>query len=317
MGDRRRRRHLGLNDGRPGDGAVVTTCADVPIALARAFAASSTPTPWVGLSPRVGCVSSRLAVVTGASRGIGRALTQRLTSNGMTVVAIGRSSSELDQVAHETGAHPFVLDVRDPAAVDDVFGQITVEHGVPNLLVNNAGVGGSGLTWEIAPEEWWRVLEINVRGTYLCSRAVLPAMMSRRSGRIINLSSGAATYPVGLDNDGVVSSAYMASKAAVNRFTEALAGESYDAGVRVFAISPGMVKTDMTAAAFPDLWDNDEIWTPVERCLDLIADLDSGMLDQLSGRYLRAAVDDWRSLAARADEVIELDTNVLRLVDLP
>jgi NAD(P)-dependent dehydrogenase (short-subunit alcohol dehydrogenase family) len=142
-------------------------------------------------------------------------------------------------------------------------------------------------------------------------------MMSRRSGRIINLSSGAATYPVGLDNDGVVSSAYMASKAAVNRFTEALAGESYDAGVRVFAISPGMVKTDMTAAAFPDLWDNDEIWTPVERCLDLIADLDSGMLDQLSGRYLRAAVDDWRSLAARADEVIELDTNVLRLVDLP
>jgi NAD(P)-dependent dehydrogenase (short-subunit alcohol dehydrogenase family) len=235
----------------------------------------------------------------------------------MTVVAIGRTSSELDQVAQDTGAHPFVLDVRDPAAVDDVFGQITVEHGVPDLLVNNAGVGGSGLTWEIAPEEWWRVLEINVRGTYLCSRAVLPAMMSRRSGRIINLSSGAATYPVGLDNDGVVSSAYMASKAAVNRFTEALAGESYDAGVRVFAISPGMVKTDMTAAAFPDLWDNDEIWTPVERCLDLIADLDSGMLDQLSGRYLRAAVDDWRSLAARADEVIELDTNVLRLVDLP
>ena len=236
----------------------------------------------------------------------------------MTVVAIGRTSSNLDQVAQETGAHPFVLDVRDPAAVEEVFGRLAVEHGVPDLLVNNAGIsGGSGLTWALAQEAWWEVLEINVRGTYLCTRAVLPAMMSRGSGRIINLSSGAATYPVGLDNDGVVSSAYMASKAAVNRFTEALAGECYETGVRVFAISPGMVKTDMTAAGFPDQWDDDETWTPVEKCLDLITDLDSGMLDQLSGRYLRAAVDDWRSLAARADEVIALDTNVLRLADLP
>jgi NAD(P)-dependent dehydrogenase (short-subunit alcohol dehydrogenase family) len=169
----------------------------------------------------------------------------------------------------------------------------------------------------LAQEAWWEVLEINVRGTYLCTRAVLPAMMSRGNGRIINLSSGAATYPVGLDNDGTLTSAYMASKAAVNRFTEAVAGECYDTGVRVFAISPGMVKTDMTAAGFPDQWDDDETWTPVEKCLDLITDLDSGMLDQLSGRYLRAAVDDWRSLAARADEVIALDTNVLRLADLP
>jgi len=236
----------------------------------------------------------------------------------MTVVAIGRTSSNLDQVAQETGAHPFVLDVRDPAAVEEVFGRLAVEHGVPDLLVNNAGIsGGSGLTWALAQEAWWEVLEINVRGTYLCTRAVLPAMMSRGSGRIINLSSGAATYPVGLDNDGTLTSAYMASKAAVNRFTEALAGECYETGVRVFAISPGMVKTDMTAAGFPDQWDDDETWTPVEKCLDLITDLDSGMLDQLSGRYLRAAVDDWRSLAARADEVIALDTNVLRLADLP
>jgi len=114
-----------------------------------------------------------------------------------------------------------------------------------------------------------------------------------------------------------LTSAYLASMAAVTRYTEALAGECYETGVRVFAISPGMVKTDMTAAGFPDQWDDDETWTPVEKCLDLITDLDSGMLDQLSGRYLRAAVDDWRSLAARADEVIALDTNVLRLADLP
>ncbi len=263
-------------------------------------------------------MSSRLAVVTGASRGIGRALTQRLTSTGMTVVAIGRTSSDLEQLAQESGAHPFVLDVRDPAAVEEAFGRIAIEHGVPDLLVNNAGIsGGSGLTWDLEPDAWWQVLEINVRGTYLCSRAVLPAMLERGSGRIINLSSGAATFPVGLDNDGTLTSAYMASKAAVNRFTEALAGECFAAGVRVFAISPGMVKTDMTAAVFADLWDDDKTWTPIEKSLDLITDLDSGMLDQLSGRYFRAAVDDWRSLARRADEVIALDTNVLRLADLP
>jgi 3-oxoacyl-[acyl-carrier protein] reductase len=213
--------------------------------------------PGLCLSPRVSRVSSRLAVVTGASRGIGRALTQRLTSTGTAVVAIGRNTAALDQVAQETGAFPFVLDVTDPAAVHDVFDRIAAEHGVPDLLVNNAAIsGGSGLTWTLAQETWWQVLEINVRGTYLCCRAVLPAMVTRGSGRIINLSSGAATFPVGLDNDGTLTSAYMASKAAVNRFTEALAGECFDASVRVFAISPGMVKTDMTATVFADVWDD-------------------------------------------------------------
>jgi 3-oxoacyl-[acyl-carrier protein] reductase len=109
----------------------------------------------------------------------------------------------------------------------------------------------------------------------------------------------------------------MASKAAVNRFTEAVAGECFDAGVRVFAMSPGMVKTDMTAAVFADEWDDPDTWTPIEKSLDLITDLDAGMLDALSGRYLRAAIDDWRSLALRADEVVAIDTHVLRLRDLP
>lgn len=255
--------------------------------------------------------------MTGASRGIGRALVERFASTGTLVVAIGRSVSGLEQVAHETGAFPIVLDVSDPAAVEEAFSRIVVDHGVPDLLVNNAGVsGGSGLTWDMTPEAWWKVLEINVRGTYLCSRAVLPAMIARGSGRIINLSSGAATFPVGLGYDGTITSAYMASKAAISRFTEALAGECFGAGVRVFALSPGMVKTDMTAEVFADVWDDDETWTPVDKALDLISDLDSGMLDQLSGRYFRAAIDDWRSLATRADEVMAQDTNALRLRDL-
>ena len=256
-------------------------------------------------------------MVTGASRGIGRALTERLTSAGSTVVAIGRGQNDLDDVARQTGAVPVVLDVTEPEAVADAFGRVIADHGVPDLLVNNAAIsGGSGLSWELEQDAWWRVLEINVRGTYLCSRAVLPAMMARGSGRIINLSSGAATYPVGLDNDGTLTSAYMASKAAVNRFTEALAGECFDAGVRVFAMSPGMVKTDMTAGVFAEQWDDEDTWTPMHKSLDLITDLDSGMLDRLSGRYFRAAIDDWRALAQRADEVIARDTSVLRVAEL-
>jgi len=257
-------------------------------------------------------------VVTGASRGIGRALTERLAAAGLTVAAIGRSEIDLNEVASRSRAVPFVLDVADPVAVEAVFRRIVDELGVPDLLVNNAAVsGGSGKTWELAESDWWQVFEINVRGTYLCTRAVLAPMMARGSGRIINLSSGAAIFPVGLDNDGVLTSAYMASKAAVNRFTEAVAGECHSAGVRVFAISPGMVKTDMTAAAFADLWDDAGTWTPVDKSLDLITDIDAGMLDALSGRYIRAAVDDWHELAARADEVVALDTQVLRLSQLP
>ena len=235
------------------------------------------------------------------------------------MVAIGRTESSLEQLAQETGAFPYVLDVSDPAAVEQVFRRIVLDHGVPDLLVNNAAIsGGSGLTRDVASETWWEVLEVNVRGTYLCSRAVLPAMIERGSGRIVNLSSGAAIFPVGPENDGTLTSAYMASKAAVNRFTEALAGECFGAGVRVFAMSPGMVKTDMTADVFADRWDDDDTWTPMDTSLDLITDLDSGMLDDLSGQlYFRAAVDDWRSLAARADEVIALDTNVMRLTELP
>jgi 3-oxoacyl-[acyl-carrier protein] reductase len=263
-------------------------------------------------------MTAPLAVVTGASRGIGRSLTERLTAAGQRVAAIGRSVADLDEVAAKTGAMPFVLDVSDPAAVESVFARILAELGVPDLLVNNAGIsGGSGLTWELPEQDWWRVLEINVRGTYLCTRAVLPAMMARGSGRIINLSSGAATFPVGLDNDGELTSAYMASKAAVNRFTEAVAGECFSAGVRVFSMSPGMVKTDMTAEVFGEIWDDEDTWTPIETPVDLIMDLDAGMLDALSGRYFRAAIDDWRSLAGRADEVLELDTHALRLRPLP
>lgn len=254
--------------------------------------------------------------MTGASRGIGRGLVERLTAAGHTVVAVARSRDDLAVLSEQTGALPYVLDVADPTAIESTFARIEAAVGVPDLLVNNAGVsGGSGTTGELAAEDWWRVFEINVRGLYLCTRAVLQPMVARGSGRIINVSSGAAYFPVWEDNDAVINSAYMASKAAVIRFTEALAGECAGTGVHTFSLSPGMVKTEMTAGIFADQWDDPDRWTPMEKSLDLMEDIASGMLDALSGRYLRAAVDDWRALAAHALKVNAEDSHTLRLRD--
>ena len=125
-------------------------------------------------------VSQPVAVVTGASRGIGRAVTERLTTSGRRVVAVGRSREQLDEVAERTGAVPLVLDVTDPDAVAEALAQVAADLGTPSLLVNNAGVAGtSGPTWEQDPADWWRVFEVNVLGAFLCSRAVLPGMVAR------------------------------------------------------------------------------------------------------------------------------------------
>ena len=105
----------------------------------------------------------------------------------------------------------------------------------------------------------------------------------------------------------------MASKAAVMRFTDALATETAADGISVFAISPGTVKTEMTAGLFAALWDEPGIWSPPELAAELIAFLDTGALDGLSGRYIHAANDDWRSFPDRIDEILEPDELALRL----
>jgi 3-oxoacyl-[acyl-carrier protein] reductase len=166
--------------------------------------------------------------------------------------------------------------------------------------VNNAGIAGhSGPSCEYEPSEWWGVVEVSLRGTFLCAHAVLPGMIRRKRGRIVNLSSGAAVNPIPDDFNARINSAYMAGKAAVARFTEALAAETRASGVTIFAISPGRVKTNMWRDAVTEDWDEPGAWSPPELAAELVACIASGALDEHSGEFIHAERDDWRTMAGR------------------
>jgi len=256
----------------------------------------------------------RVALVTGASRGIGRVVAERLASTGYRVAVAARSAEQIGDVAAETGALPIALDVTDGAAVEAAIATVESELGPLGLLVNNAGVSGpGGSTWDQTPGDWWRVFEVNVLGTFLCCRAALPGMRDRGLGRIVNVSSNAAFFSLDDGPEERISAAYMASKAAVTRFTEALAAEARADGIRAFAISPGMVRSEMTAGIFEAEWDDASIWSPPELTADLIEFLATGALDGLSGRYIHAAHDDWRALPGGVAEIVAADRMSLRV----
>ena len=178
------------------------------------------------------------------------------------------------------------------------------ELGPLDVLVNNAGIAlWEENAWELEPEEWWRILEVNVLGVYLCCRTVIPGMIERGGGRIVNVASGAAYLP------GSTSTAYSASKAAVHRFSETLATQLAPHGIPVFSISPGLVRTELIGDNFGD----DAPWTPPELAPRLVRALAVGRLDALSGRYLHAEHDDIDDVASRADEIVAADLNAIRL----
>jgi NAD(P)-dependent dehydrogenase (short-subunit alcohol dehydrogenase family) len=194
-------------------------------------------------TPNYSELAGQVAVVTGAGRGIGRAIAAALSAAGMTTAVLARSASEIEETARtieDAGgrAKPFAVDVTDAAAVGKAFEKIERSLGSVALLVNNAAIPGPiGPFWETDAEQWWRTLDVNLRGAMLCARAVLPGMISRRKGRIINIASSA--IPV------AYFSSYATSKAALVRFTETVAAEIKPHGISMFAVAPGTVRTAM------------------------------------------------------------------------
>jgi NAD(P)-dependent dehydrogenase (short-subunit alcohol dehydrogenase family) len=253
-------------------------------------------------------LTGRVALVTGGGRGIGLNVARELVAAGARVAISGRTAVQVEAAAREFGAIPVVGDVSVEGDVDRMVAETERAYGAIDLLVANAGIGGEDdPTATSDPKEWWHVFEVNVLGTYLCCRAVLPGMLERREGRIVMVSSGASYLPV--RPGAPLGGNYGASKAALSRFSEYLAAEVGPRGVAVFQISPGLVHTDMMSQTFGA----DAPWTPPELAPQLIRVLASGRADALAGRYLHAEHDEIEALIGRADEISRDDLNAIRL----
>jgi 3-oxoacyl-[acyl-carrier protein] reductase len=194
-------------------------------------------------------LKGQIALVTGGSRGIGRAIVTAFAAEGAKVAFVFRGNKEAADglVAEVTGAGGHVLplqaDVTKPEEAQRCVETIEKTWGGPvNILVNNAGIIRDDLFVRLEPEAWNAVIQTNLGGTYNFTRAVAYSMMKQRKGRIINISSIAAEHT----NPGQTN--YAASKGAINAFTRALAVELASRGVTVNAIAPGFIETDMSAA---------------------------------------------------------------------
>jgi 3-oxoacyl-[acyl-carrier protein] reductase len=189
-------------------------------------------------------LTGKVAVVTGASRGIGRAIAVRLAAQGAVVCAAARGDNARE-TAHAIAAvggrsESFSLDVTDGASVEALFGTIAERHGRVDVLVNNAGIARDQLMLRMKRADWDAVLDTNLTGAFVCVQGVLKGMVRQRSGRIISISSVVGQ----MGNAGQAN--YAASKAGLIGFSKSLAREVASRNITVNVVAPGLVDTDMT-----------------------------------------------------------------------
>jgi NAD(P)-dependent dehydrogenase (short-subunit alcohol dehydrogenase family) len=272
----------------------------------------------------------RRVLITGASQGFGLAVAEKCLAEGADLAVCARSAQQLESAAAALrrraapGQRVVTMtgDVSNPADVAAVVAGATHELGPLDGLVNNAGVyGPKGLIEEVDWTEWTRAIEINLNGTVLACRAVLPEFRRRGGGKIVNLSGGGATAPLPR------LSAYAASKAAVVRFTETLAEELRGTGIDVNSVAPGALNTrllDEVLAAGPDkvgkafyersLRQKTEGGAPLEKGSALCAFLLSSESDGITGKLLSAVWDPWAELPNRRSELEKSDIYTLRRI---
>ena len=256
-------------------------------------------------------LAGQVALVTGANRGIGRQISIDLAAGGAKVILSARSIDSLIPVEQESEGlggrcERVALNVTDQSVVEAAVQAIVARHGKIDLLVNNAGIGaGSENPWDLPVEEWWAVHEVNVKGPYICTQAVMRHMTRQRAGRIIDVGSMVAAYP------NPTASPYAASKAALFRWNSCLAEGAKAFGVSAFVISPGLVATDMTdRPQFADI--PADQWVPIEKTGELVVALASGKADVLAGRFIHA-LDDLDSLVKQADKIVAENLQTLSI----
>lgn len=257
-------------------------------------------------------LQGQVALVTGAGRGIGRALALGLAARGMRIGLVGRSRSSLDGVLSECAragakAVSVAADVTDGAAVRAAVGTVERDLGPVDLLVCNAGSreAAAGAPWAVDPDDWWRTVETNLRGTFLTDRAVLPGMVARGRGRVVHVGSGMGQRPQ------PEWSAYGVSKAALTRWTDSVASALEGTGVTVIEISPGLVRSDMTEMMWGD--PAEQPWNDVGQMVDAVVRVARGDLDGLHGRFVHAVRDDLDALLADLPAIAAADARTLRL----
>ncbi|WP_241581539.1 3-oxoacyl-ACP reductase FabG [Rosenbergiella nectarea] len=188
--------------------------------------------------------NGKIALVTGASRGIGRAIAEKLVAGGATVIGTATSDNGAEAISAYLGdkGKGLVLNVTDAASIDTVLQQIRAEFGEIDILVNNAGVTRDNLLMRMKDDEWQDILDTNLTSVFRLSKAVLRAMMKKRMGRIITIGSVVGT----MGNAGQAN--YAAAKAGLIGFSKSLAREVASRGITVNVVAPGFIETDMTRA---------------------------------------------------------------------
>jgi len=269
-------------------------------------------------------LNGAVAIVTGGARGIGRAIAEALAARGARVAIVDLLKDQLCETAAELRKAggvvlPVVADITVASQVGAMAAKVQEELGSADILVNNAGTFSAiGPVWEVDPERWVRDVRVNLYGSFLVCRAVVKGMVKRKKGYVINIVSSG-----GVGDPHPYSTSYASSKAGLMRLTEGLAKEVQDHGVKVFAVAPPAVLTDMTRFIMDDpggkkwrpnfgrIFEEGRDYPP-EAVANLIVELVSGRADRLTGRYF-AVRRDLDEIVAQADEIIANDLLTLRI----